>query len=49
MVFNVDKCHLLSVARNRTRTPTSYTLHGQTLQTVADAKYLGEQITNNLH
>jgi hypothetical protein len=49
MAFNVEKCHLLSVTRKRSSIPPSYTLHGQTLESVRDAKHLGVNITNNLH
>ena len=49
MTFNVDKCNLLSISRKRTRIPTSYTLHGHTLERVSDAKYLGVNITEKLH
>ena len=49
MEFNVDKCLLLSVSRKRTRIPTSYTLNGQSLARVSEAKYLGLNITENLH
>ena len=49
MTFNVDKCLLLSVSRKRTRIPTSYTLNGQSLARVSEAKYLGLNITENLH
>jgi hypothetical protein len=49
MEFNFEKCHLLLVIRKRSLIPSSYTLHGQTLEFVRDAKHLGDTITNNLH
>ena len=49
MEFNVKKCLLLSVSWKRNRIPTSYTLNGQTLARVPEAKYLGVNITENLH
>lgn len=49
MAFNVDKCHLLSVTKKRKRVPTTYSLHGQALQQVPSAKYLGVEISESLH
>ena len=47
--FNIEKCHQLTVTKKRNRIPTSYTLHNQTLVRVANAKYLGVMLTENLH
>ena len=41
MVFNPSKCHVIRVTRSRSPLPTSYTLHGQTLEVVVCARYLG--------
>ena len=49
MAFNVDKCHLLSVTRKTERIPTSYSLHGQQLEKVPNAKYLGVTINEKLN
>ena len=49
MSFNVDKCHLLSVSRKTERIPTSYSLHGQQLEQVTNAKYLGVTINEKLN
>ena len=48
MAFNVDKCHLLSVTRKSERITTSYSLHGQKLEQVSNAKYLGVTINEKL-
>ena len=49
MAFNVDKCHLLSVTRKTKRIPTNYSLHGQQLERVSNAKYLGVTINEKLN
>ena len=41
MEFNPSKCHVIRVTRSRSPLPTSYTLHGQTLEVVSCARYLG--------
>ena len=48
MSFNLEKCHVIPVTRNKTITKTRYILHGQPLQTVSQAKYLGLTITSDL-
>ena len=48
MSFNLEKCHVIPVTRNKTITKTQYILHGQPLQTVSQAKYLGLTITSDL-
>ena len=50
MDFNASKCsviHILPSKRNHV-IDSSYTLHGQTLETVEESKYLGVTISNNL-
>ena len=47
--FNVEKCYPLTVAKKRNRIPTSYTLHNQTVERVTTDKYLGAELTENLH
>ena len=49
MAFNEAKCHQLTVTKKRTKISTSYKLHNQTLDKVTSAKYLGIEITENLH
>ena len=46
--FHPDKCNVLQVTNRRTPIPTSYNLHGHTLEAVTSAKYLGVTIQNNL-
>ncbi|MES9882305.1 MAG: reverse transcriptase family protein [Sedimenticola sp.] len=48
MHFNPSKCLVLHISRSRTPINTLYNLHGQILQSVASAKYLGVTISNNL-
>ena len=48
MEFNPSKCHVIRVTRSRSPLPTSYTLHGQTLEVVSCARYLGVDIFNDL-
>ena len=49
MSFDVEKCHHLTVTEKRNRIPTSYTVNNKTLERVASAKYLGVELTENLH
>ena len=37
------------MTKKRKRISISYTLHNQTLERVASAKYLGVELTENLH
>ena len=48
MKFHPDKCNVVQVTNRRTPIPTSYNLHGHTLEAVTSAKYLGVTIQNNL-
>lgn len=48
MEFNPSKCTVINITRSKHPHKTSYTLHGQTLATVSDAKYLGVCITSDL-
>ena len=48
MKFNVDKCHLLIVTTKQDPHKSSYTLHGQKLEQVSKAKYLGVEINEKL-
>lgn len=48
MKFNVDKCHLLIVTTKQKPHKSSYTLHGQKLEQVPKAKYLGVEINQKL-
>ena len=49
MEFNPSKCQVIQISRSRKPLTTTYTLHGQTLETTTEAKYLGITITNNLN
>ena len=46
--FNLEKCHVILVTRNKTVINTQDMLHGQLLETVSQAKYLGITITSDL-
>ena len=48
MSFNASKCHVLSVTKKRKAQSNTYTLHGENLQHVASAKYLGVELTKDL-
>ncbi|MEW8546320.1 MAG: reverse transcriptase family protein, partial [Candidatus Thiodiazotropha sp.] len=48
MEFNPSKCQVVQVTGSRRPLNTSYTLHGQVLETVTCAKYLGVDISNGL-
>lgn len=48
MEFNLQKCHVIPVTRNKTVINNQYMLHGQTLETVSQVKYLGVTITSDL-
>ena len=48
MEFNPSKCVVIHVTRSGTPIPSQYLLHGQVLESVADSKYLGVEISSNL-
>ena len=48
MSFNPTKCQVIQTTKAKSPIPTSYTLHGQTLETVSSARYLGVDISSNL-
>jgi hypothetical protein len=48
MSFNAKKCQVIRITpKNRPPLPTTYKLHGHTLDTVDASKYLGESFCNN--
>ena len=49
MEFNVTKCHMLRVTDKKDPIPSSYKLHGHTLEEVPNAKYLGVELTSHLN
>ena len=48
MAFHPGKCTTLPVTKKRNPAKSEYTLHGHTLETVQEAKYLGITITKDL-
>ena len=48
MEFNPSKCTFLNITRSKHPYKSTYKLRGQTLETVNDAKYLGDNISSNL-
>jgi hypothetical protein len=49
MRFNAKKCQVIRITpKNRSPLPTTYKLHGYTLDTVDASKYLGVTISNHL-
>ena len=49
MSLNAKKCQVIRITpKNRPPLPTTYKLHGHTLDTVDASKYLGVTISNNL-
>ena len=48
MEFHPDKCEVLSVNRKTTKVYRNYVLHGKTLKSVDNAKYLGITISSDL-
>lgn len=48
MSFHPDKCNVLRVSRKRVTVQHSYTLHGHTLESVTETKYLGVTMSGNM-
>ena len=48
MHFNADKCNNMRVSRTRDPKLFNYSLTGQVLEEVMDAKYLGVTLSNDL-
>ena len=48
MKFHPDKCNVLRVTNKTKKTEANYHLHGDTLELVTSAKYIGLTITNKL-
>ena len=48
MEFNLFKCQVVHVTSSRAPFDTRYILHGQVLEAVTSARYLGIDISNNL-
>ena len=47
--FHPEKCNVLTISRKKQPIMTSYTLHGQQLEHVTTAKYLGVSITSDMN
>lgn len=45
----MSKCHVLSVSKKKKQIHCDYTFHGQVLEKVTEAKYLGMEIIEDLH
>lgn len=48
MTFNVDKCHVLIVSRNRKQIVIDFSLHGRVLENIEKATYHGVELTKDL-
>jgi myo-inositol-hexaphosphate 3-phosphohydrolase len=48
MSFYPEKCKVLTISRKKQPIMNSYTLHGQQLEHVTTAKYLGVSITSDM-
>ena len=48
MEFHPGKCQVLTITHNRNPVHNTYTLHGQALEHVTAAKYLGVTLTSDL-
>lgn len=48
MEFHPAKCNVLRITRKKSKTSFPYTLHGQVLEEVASAKYLGITISDDM-
>ena len=48
MEFNPSKCQVVHITRSRQHINTTYSMHGQVLDSVDSARYLGVDITSDL-
>ena len=48
MEFNPSKCQVLHITRSRNPIRYNYTMHGQTIESVENARYLGVDISSDL-
>ena len=48
MQFNPSKCQVIHITRSRSPIPTEYTLHGENIEVVECARYLGVDIAHDL-
>ena len=49
MEFNPSKCQVLHISRSRKPIKHSYTMHGQVLDSIDHARYLGVDISSDLN
>ena len=49
MRFNASKCQVLQITNKRKPIPATYTIHGQVLEVVDSAKYLGVHLDTHLN
>ena len=49
MEFNPSKCQVVHITRSIRPIQTSYSMHGQVLDSVDSARYLGVDIASNLN
>ena len=49
MEFNLSKCQVVHYTRSKRPIQTSYTMHGQVLDSVDSARYLGVDIASDLN
>ena len=49
MEFNPSKCQVVHITRSRPPINTSYSMHGQVIDSVDSARYLGVDITSDLN
>ena len=48
MEFNPSKCQVVHITRSKRPIQTSYSMHGQVLEAVNSARYLGVDIASDL-
>lgn len=48
MEFNPSKCQVVQVTGSKSPIKATYKLHGEILETVSYAKYLGVDVSSNL-
>ena len=48
MEFNLSKCQVVHITRSRKPINTTYSMHGQVLDSVDSARYLGVDVTSDL-
>ena len=48
MEFNPGKCQVIQITRSRSPIPTQFSLHGQNIEVVNSARYLGVHIASDL-